>query len=330
MKAQVLKLGSRRSPMAIAQSGDVARLITERTGRRVEIAGVTTLGDVSREHLTQIGGTGVFVSALRESLLRQEVDFAVHSLKDLPTGAAPGIVLAAIPSRDDPRDALVGRDGAKLADLPAGARIGTGSPRRAAQLAILRGDVTCVPIRGNANTRLAKVRDGQLDAVVLAYAGLARIGRIDLVSEIFEPDDMVPAPGQGALAVECRAEDGELTELLAMIDHPASRAAVTAERSLLAALEAGCSAPVGAYAEFRQASRDRLQLHGVVIGVPAATRQPVGPGVPAGSGAMAVRERGEADAADAARLGRELAARMLKLGAADLIGAKTDRDDAHD
>jgi len=330
VKAQALKLGTRRSPMAIAQSGDVARLITERTGRRVEIAGVTTLGDVSREHLTQIGGTGVFVSALRESLLRREVDFAVHSLKDLPTGAAPGIVLAAIPSRDDPRDALVGRDGAKLADLPAGARIGTGSPRRAAQLAMLRGDVTCVPIRGNANTRLAKVRDGQLGAVVLAYAGLARIGRIDLVSEIFEPDDMVPAPGQGALAVECRAEDGELTELLAMIDHPASRAAVTAERSLLAALEAGCSAPVGAYAEFRQASPDRLQLHGVVIGVPAATRQTVGPDATAGSGAMVVRERGEADAAGAARLGRELAARMLALGAADLIGAKTDRDDAHD
>jgi len=330
VKAQALKLGTRRSPMAIAQSGDVARLITERTGRRVEIAGVTTLGDVSREHLTQIGGTGVFVSALRESLLRREVDFAVHSLKDLPTGAAPGIVLAAIPSRDDPRDALVGRDGAKLADLPAGARIGTGSPRRAAQLAMLRGDITCVHIRGNANTRLAKVRDGQLGAVVLAYAGLARIGRIDLVSEIFEPDDMVPAPGQGALAVECRAEDGELTELLAMIDHPASRAAVTAERSLLAALEAGCSAPVGAYAEFRQASPDRLQLHGVVIGVPAATRQTVGPDATAGSGAMVVRERGEADAAGAARLGRELAARMLALGAADLIGAKTDRDDAHD
>src|SRR6202007_2978609 len=129
--------------MAVSQSGDVARLITERTGRRVEIVGVTTLGDVSRENLTQIGGTGVFVGALRESLLRGEVDFAVHSLKDLPTGAAPGITLAAIPARDDPRDALVGRDGAKLADLPAGARIGTGSPRRAAQIALLRGGVAC-------------------------------------------------------------------------------------------------------------------------------------------------------------------------------------------
>ena len=331
MTAQPLRLGSRRSPMAIAQSGDVARLITERTGRQVEIVGVTTLGDVSREQLTQIGGTGVFVSALRESLLRGEVDFAVHSLKDLPTGAAPGISLAAVPARDDPRDALVGRDGAKLADLPAGARIGTGSPRRAAQLALLRDDITCVPIRGNANTRLAKVRDGELDAVVLAYAGLVRISRTDAVTEVFEPDDMVPAPGQGALAVECRTADTELAELLAAADHPATRAAVTAERSLLAALEAGCSAPVGGYA----ALTDRLHLHGIVLGmpgisVPAALERPGGLDVAAGGGTIVVRERGEADAADAARLGRELAARMLALGAVDLIGAKTNRDDAHD
>jgi hydroxymethylbilane synthase len=305
-----LRLGSRRSPMAVAQSGDVARLLTERTGRPVEIVGVTTLGDVSREQLTQIGGTGVFVSALRESLLRQEVDFAVHSLKDLPTGAPQGITLAAIPPRDDPRDALVARDGAKLADLPAGARIGTGSPRRAAQLAVLRGDITCVPIRGNAGTRLAKVRDGEVDAVVLAYAALARIGRTDQVSEIFEPDGKVPSPGQGALAVECRAEDAELTELLATIDHQPSRAAVTAERGLLAALEAGCSAPVGAYATF---SGTQLRLDAIVLGEK-----------------MIVREHGEAGATDAARLGRELAARMLALGAADLVGGNTDRDDAHD
>jgi hydroxymethylbilane synthase len=296
--------------MAVAQSGDVARLLTERTGRPVEIIGVTTLGDVSREQLPQIGGTGVFVSALRESLLRREVDFAVHSLKDLPTGAPQGITLVAIPPRDDPRDALVARNGAKLADLPAGARIGTGSPRRAAQLAVMRGDITCVPIRGNAGTRLAKVRDGELDAVVLAYAGLARIGHTDLVSEIFEPDSMVPSPGQGALAVECRAEDAELTGLLATIDHPQSRAAVTAERGLLAALEAGCSAPVGAYAAL---SGIQLRLDAVVLGEK-----------------MIVREHGEADATDAARLGRELAARMLALGAADLVGGNTDRNDAHD
>ena len=327
MKAEnPLRLGSRRSPMAVAQSGDVARLITERTGRQVEIVGITTLGDVSREHLTQIGGTGVFVSALRESLLRGEVDLAVHSLKDLPTGAPDGITLAAVPPRDDPRDALVGRDGAKLADLPPGARVGTGSPRRAAQLGLLRGDIACVPIRGNANTRLAKVRDGDLEAVVLAYAGLARIGHTDLVSEIFEPDAMIPAPGQGALAVECRADDTQLSELLATIDHPATRAAVTAERSLLAALEAGCSAPVGAYAAF---SGTRLHLEAIVLGAPPAPQRP-GLDVPAASVTMGIRERGESDAPDAARLGRELAARMLALGAANLMGAKTDRDDAHD
>jgi len=314
--------------MAISQSGDVARLVAERTGRRVEVVGVTTLGDVSREHLTQIGGTGVFVSALRESLLRGEVDFAVHSLKDLPTGAAPGITLAAVPARDDPRDALVTRDGAKLADLPSGARIGTGSPRRAAQLTLLRSDLACVPIRGNANTRLDKVRAGELDAVVLAYAGLARIGHTDLVSEIFGPDDMVPAPGQGALAVECRADDTGLAELLAAVDHASTRAAVTAERGLLAALEAGCSAPVGAYAI--QAGTD-LHLEGVVLGVPAAGFQPAALDAATASGRMVIRERGEAPAADAARLGRELAARMLELGAADLMRAeKTNGNDAHD
>jgi hydroxymethylbilane synthase len=310
-RGRALRLGSRRSPMAVAQSGDVARLITERTGRSVELVGVTTLGDVSRAQLTQIGGTGVFVSALRESLLGGEVDFAVHSLKDLPTGAAPGITMAAIPVRDDPRDALIARDGAKFADLPAGARVGTGAPRRAAQLELLRGDITCVPIRGNAGTRIAKISDGEVDAVVLAYAGLARIGRTDMVSEIFEPDEILPAPGQGALAVECRAGDTELAALLATIDHAATRACVTAERSLLAALEAGCSAPVGAYATCQ--AQDRLRLQGVVVGETGS-----------------VRECGEADTADAARLGRELAVRMLALGAADLMGAKIDRDDAHD
>jgi hydroxymethylbilane synthase len=327
--AEPLRLGSRKSPMAISQSGDVARLITERTGRRVDIVGVTTFGDVSREQLTQIGGTGVFVSALRESLLRGEVDFAVHSLKDLPTGDAPGITLAATPARDDPRDALVARDGAKLADLPAGARIGTGSPRRAAQLTMLRSDVTCVPIRGNAGTRLAKVREGEFDAVVLAYAGLARIGRTGLISEIFEPDNMLPAPGQGALAVECLTADTELTELLARVDHAPTRAAVTAERCLLAALEAGCSAPVGAYAI--QTGGNRLHLEGIVLGAPEASFQPAVLDSSASSGRMVIRERGEAETAEAARLGRELAERMLALGAAGLMRAeKTNGNDAHD
>ena len=350
---RALRLGSRRSPMAMAQSGDVARLITERTGRPVEIVGMTSLGDVSSEHLTQIGGTGVFVSSLRESMLRGEVDFAVHSLKDLPTASPAGIILAAIPERDDPRDALVGRDGAKLADLPAGARIGTGSPRRAAQVSLLRADVTCVPIRGNANTRLAKVRNGELDAVVLAYAGLARIGFTALVTEIFGPEDMVPAPGQGALAVECQTGDRGLIELLAAVDHPATRAAVSAERTLLAALEAGCSAPVGAFAS-QPAGTGRLLLDGVVLGIPHPARgvpstmatlggmgavPPRGLDVSPSSEMIVVREHGEADAAAPEWLGRDLAARMLARGAARLLGvpgfavasgATTNRDDAHD
>ena len=289
-------------------------MITERTGRAVEIVGVTTLGDVSRAQLTQIGGTGVFVSALREALLGGQVDLAVHSLKDLPTGPAAGVTLAAVPPRDDPRDALIAREGAKLADLPPGARIGTGSPRRAAQLLGLRADLRCVPIRGNAGTRLGKVSEGELDAVVLAYAGLARIGHVGAITQVFEPEEMLPAPGQGALAVECREDDAELAALLQAVNDEPSMAAVTAERSLLEALEAGCSAPIGAYA------------------VPAAGGS--GGGVPPGSraaqlrmqaavmspdGSRTLRAHGGAPAADAWQLGRDLAAELLRSGASDLI-----------
>jgi hydroxymethylbilane synthase len=297
-----LRLGSRKSPMAIVQSELVAALITERTGRPVEIVGVTTLGDVSRAQLTQIGGTGVFVSALREALLGGGVDLAVHSLKDLPAGAAPGIALAAVPPRDDPRDALVARDGAKLADLPAGARIGTGSPRRAAQLLALRGDLQTVPIRGNAGTRLRKVADGELDGVVLAAAGLARIGQQTAITQVFEPDEMLPAPGQGALAVECRDDDPELAGLLAAVNDEASMAAVVAERSLLEALAAGCSAPVGGYA----AGTGQLLMRAAVLS-PDGTR--------------ALRAHGSAPAADARRLGQDLAAELLRRGAADFISS---------
>ena len=275
-------------------------MITERTGRQVEIVEVTTLGDVSRAQLTQIGGTGVFVGALREALLSGEVDLAVHSLKDLPTGPAAGIVLAAVPPRDDPRDALVARDGAKLADLPPGARIGTGSPRRAAQLLVLRGDLRCVAIRGNAGTRLGKVRAGELDAVVLACAGLARIGHVNAVTQVFEPDEMLPAPGQGALAVECREGEPELAALLQAVTDQASMVAVTAERSLLEALEAGCHAPVGAYA----AGAGTLRMR-------AAVMSP--------DGGRVLRAHGAAPAADAWQLGRGLAAELLRSGAADLI-----------
>jgi hydroxymethylbilane synthase len=282
--------------MAMIQSQHVADLITERTGRAVELVGITTFGDVSRANLAQIGGTGVFVSGLRASLLAGDIDFAVHSLKDLPVAQPDGIEMAAVPGRDDPRDALAARDGAKLADLPPGAKIGTGSPRRAAQLLLLRPDVVPVPVRGNADTRLGRVTSGEVDAVVLAYAGLARLARLDAVTQVFEPDEMLPAPGQGALAVECRSDQPGLAALLACADDAATRAATTAERSLLAALEAGCSAPVGGYA----AGTDGLRLRAVVV---------------AADGETALRASAGAPAAEAERLGREVAAELLRRGA---------------
>ena len=296
MTGPALRLGTRKSPMAMTQSGQVARVITERTGRGVELVGITTFGDASRAQLAQIGGTGVFVSGLRACLLGGEVDLAVHSLKDLPAGPTVGIVLAAVTPRDDPRDALVARDGAKLADLPAAARIGTGSPRRAAQLLLMRPDLRPVPVRGNAGTRLSMVTSGEVDAVVLAYAGLARIGGLEAVTQVFEPEEMLPAAGQGALAVECSAGRPDLAGLLACADDPASHAATTAERSVLAALQAGCSAPIGAYA----AGTGALQLQAVVV---------------AADGGTALRASAGGPAAEAVSLGREVAAELLRRGA---------------
>jgi hydroxymethylbilane synthase len=298
----VLRLGTRRSPMAMAQAATVAGLLTARTGQAVELVGLTSFGDTTRARLDQIGGQGVFVSALRESLLGGAIDAAVHSLKDLPIAPLPGVTLAAVPAREDPRDALVARDGAKLADLPPAARIGTGSPRRAAQLRLLRPDLRPVPVRGNAGTRLAKVSSGELDAVVLAYAGLARIGQLDAVTQVFEADEMLPAPGQGALAVECRESDQGLAALLACADDPATRAAVTAERAVLAGLAAGCSAPVGAYA----AGATVLRLSAAVL--------PPGGGPP-------VRAALTGPAGQAARLGRELSAELLRRGAGKIVDA---------
>jgi hydroxymethylbilane synthase len=302
MSRSVLRLGTRKSPMAMAQSEAVAALIRERTGTAVELAGLTSFGDVSQAQLTQIGGTGVFVSALRKCLLTGDIDLAVHSLKDLPTAAVPGIALAAVPVRGDPRDALVARDGAKLADLPTGALIGTGSPRRAAQLRLMRPDIRPVPVRGNAGTRLAKVTSGELDAVVLARAGLERIGHLDMITEVFEPDEMVPAPGQGALAVECPDTDPGLADLLACVDDPDSRAAATAERAVLAELKAGCHAPVGAYAVVTGV----LRLTGVVIG---------------DDGAPPVSASAAGPSGEAARVGREVARELLRRGGGRYVTA---------
>ncbi|MEU1826248.1 hydroxymethylbilane synthase [Streptomyces abikoensis] len=312
-----LRLGTRRSKLAMAQSGMVAESVRRLTGRPVELVEITTYGDVSREALAQIGGTGVFVSALRDALLAGEIDFAVHSLKDLPTSQPDDLALAAIPLREDPRDVLVARDGLTFETLPEGARIGTGSPRRMAQLnawaRALGRRIETVPIRGNIDTRVGFVTNGDLDAVVLAAAGLNRIGRIGEATQFLSPDTVLPAPGQGALAIECAVTNAPLAATLAELDDPHTRLAVTAERSLLAALEAGCSAPVGALADFRgdEGAVTEMRLRGVV-------------GTTDGSTLVQLSTTGPVPAShqDALALGRALAAEMLDKGAAGLMGER--------
>ncbi|MEI5527335.1 hydroxymethylbilane synthase [Streptomyces brasiliscabiei] len=314
---RALRLGTRRSRLAMAQSGQVAEQVRRLTGRPVELVEITTYGDVSREQLAQIGGTGVFVAALREALLRGEVDFAVHSLKDLPTAQPDELALAAVPVREDARDVLIARDGLTFERLPEGARVGTGSPRRMSQLnAYARGHgltIETVPIRGNVDTRIGYVRKGELDAVVLAAAGLNRIGRSDEVTDFLSVDTVLPAPGQGALAIECAADNAALIASLAALDDPYTRAAVTAERSLLAALEAGCSAPVGAFADLLADGQivKEMRLRGVVGTIDGSTLvqlSTTGPVPETYDQAMA--------------LGRELAAEMLAKGAAGLMGER--------
>ncbi|MEC3975334.1 hydroxymethylbilane synthase [Amycolatopsis sp. H20-H5] len=313
---RVIRMGTRGSKLALAQTGTIADALRA-TGQEVEIVIVSTPGDRSSAPIPTIG-VGVFTSALREALLRNEIDVIVHSYKDLPTAPEPGISLAAVPPRADPRDALIARDGLTLGELPAGSTVGTGSPRRTAQLRALGLGLEIVPIRGNIDTRMRKVADGELDAVVLARAGLARIGRAGEITETLDPIQMLPAPAQGALAVECRAADVDIEHLLqSTVDDEGTRAAVTAERSMLAALEAGCSAPVGALAEIVEdvvvedgAERyvERISLRGT-----AALESD-------GDSVDMVRAIALADKDEAVQLGRTLAAELLDLGAGALSG----------
>jgi hydroxymethylbilane synthase len=304
-----LRLGTRASVLARTQSQAVADAITAATGTPVELVNITTEGDRSSEAIAQLGGTGVFVTALREALLAGDVDLAVHSYKDLPTAPQPGLILAAVPAREDPRDALVARDGLTLGELPPGSKVGTGAPRRVAQLRALGLGLDVVPIRGNVDTRMGRVGPGgegaDLDAVVLARAGLARLGRLDAITETLDPLQVLPAPAQGALAVECRTSDARTRELVGRMEHLGTRACVTAERATLAALEAGCSAPVAAYAEIAEGDDGpELFLRASVTAI---------------DGSDAVRGSASGPLADAAALGRTLAADLLERGAADLM-----------
>jgi hydroxymethylbilane synthase len=302
-----LRIGTRASMLATTQARLVADLLHERTGRPVELVEVTTEGDRSQADgtpLTGVATTGVFVNALRDALLRDRVDLVVHSLKDLPTYPADGIALAAIPVREDPRDVVVARDGLTLGELPVGSRVGTGSPRRAAQLHALGLGLDVAGVRGNVDTRIGKVRSGEYDAVVLARAGLARIGRLDEATEVLDPLQMLPAPGQGALAVECRAGGDLCAVLTEALDDRLARAAVTAERAVLATLEGGCSAPIGALAEIAEGD------DGEEIWVRAVALSP--------DGALSVRMSASGDPADAEGVGSRLAREMLADGAARL------------
>ncbi|HVW44111.1 MAG TPA: hydroxymethylbilane synthase [Amycolatopsis sp.] len=310
---RTIRIGTRGSALALAQTGTVADAL-RRAGENVEIVKVSTPGDRSKAPIAEIG-VGVFTSALRDALQNKQVDVAVHSYKDLPTAPVPGIVLAAVPVREDPRDALIARDGLTLGELAPGSKVGTGAARRTAQLRALGLGLDVVPIRGNIDTRMRKVFDGELDAVVLARAGIARLGRAAEITETLDPIQMLPAPAQGALAVECRVDDVDIEHLLrSIVDDEATRAAVTAERAMLAALEAGCSAPVGALAEVVEDLEDngsvieRISLRGVA----AAGLD--------GESVEMIRASAVADKSDAERLGRDLAAELLDLGAGALSG----------
>ena len=314
VSTDLVRLGTRRSALAMAQANSVAESLRA-IGVQVEIVGVTTDGDRSARAsspLSEGGGVGVFVTELRTRLLARDVDVVVHSLKDLPTGAFDGLTVGAIPVRENPSDALVARDGLTLAQLPQGSTVGTGSPRRAAQLRSVRPDLDVRPLRGNVDTRIGKVAAGDLDAIVVAAAGLARLDRLGEATEIFTPDVMLPAPGQGALAIECRVEDvvidGKLHAFISQLDDFPTRAAVVAERTVLAGLEAGCTAPVGALASLSgpQGSQD-LHLVAVVVSV---------------DGVTAIRGSATGAAADAEVVGRRLVADLLEAGAADVVGAR--------
>jgi hydroxymethylbilane synthase len=308
--ADVIRIGTRGSVLATTQAGGVRDALLA-NGHQAELVVVSTAGDESHEPIADIG-VGVFTAALREAIAAGEVDVAVHSYKDLPTAHDERFVIAAIPPREDPRDALVARDGLVLGELPNGAVVGTSSPRRAAQLRALGLGLEIRPLRGNLDTRLNRVSRGDLDAIVVARAGLTRLGRLDDVTETLEPVQMLPAPAQGALAVECRAGDSRLATLLAELDDADTRAAVTAERALLAELEAGCSAPVGAIAEVVESIDEdgrvfeELSLRSCVAAL---------------DGSDVIRASGIGSPDRARELGLSVAAELFDLGARELMSS---------
>ncbi|MCW2166039.1 hydroxymethylbilane synthase [Microbacterium hydrothermale] len=322
-----LRLGTRRSTLAMAQSQMVADAVAAASGRPVELVPIVSEGDVNRASLSQLGGRGVFANGLREALAADRCDFLVHSLKDLPTVQPEGLVIAATPPREDARDVVVTRDGVALGSLAPGSRVGTGSPRRIAQALRHNPRLDIRDIRGNVDSRLARVRDGELDAVILAAAGISRLGGDlgGLRAEALGLAEWPTAPGQGSLAIETRSDiDPEILAALAALDDEDTRVAITAERVVLNALDAGCSAPVGTHASLAEGD---LRLRAVVyaldgtqrIGIDRTVRLAPGYGGETGSGNGADAADDGGPIARAVRAGREAARRLLERGAADLV-----------
>ena len=261
--AEVLRLATRRSKLALAQARAYGRsLCSHHEGMQIEELHVVTSGDrIQDRSLQDIGGKGLFIKEIEEALLEGRADFAVHSIKDVPAELAPGLRIAAVPLREDPRDVLVSRDGAKLADLPQGAKVGTSSLRRSTFLLRARPDLQVGPLRGNVDTRLRKLEEGQVDAIVLAAAGLRRLGLQERASEVLSPEVMLPAVGQGALGIECRSEDEHVAQLLAATIDAHTDVRVAAERALMAAVGGSCQLPVAAYCDKHE---DQLRLRGML------------------------------------------------------------------
>ncbi len=309
MSARTLVVGTRGSRLALRQAEIALEALRgAHPGRTFETRTIQTSGDRSTASLSEIGGRGVFVIQIERALVMGQIDIAVHSLKDLPSEETAGLTIAATLLREDPRDALVSRNGARLADLPPGATVATGSPRRAVQVIAARPDVVISDIRGNVDTRVRKVEDGEYDAVVLAAAGLKRLGWLERASQVFEPEEMLPAVGQGALAVQVRFDDAEALAIVAAMDDPATRAAITAERAFERRLGGGCSAAIGGYATLSpgpSADRAPLLLRGLV-------------GERAG---RILRGEMEGVASEADMLGVRLAEYLIGQGAEELLGA---------
>lgn len=298
-----ITIGTRGSLLAVTQSTMIKKMIEQQhPGIQIEMEKITTQGDkILDVPLAKVGGKGLFVKELEDALLDGRADLAVHSMKDVPTELPEGLHLGVVTERENPRDAFVSNKYTNIDDLPRGAKVGTSSLRRKSQLVAIRPDLVIEDLRGNVDTRLRKLDEGQYDAIILASAGLNRLGKSDRITSFIDPTQMLPAIGQGALGIELRVNDAELLEGISFLNHPATATAVTAERAFLLRLEGGCQVPIGAYGT---TEGDTVTLTGLIASV---------------DGKEILKEQATAPAADAARMGTELAEKLLAMGGKKIL-----------